>query len=257
MNPFGHFSPETLVVLVNLIAAAGLLVLAGWWLARGGLSVTEPTRRQIVAETALGFFVGKAREMSTPESRTRVMHVVPSVLATAFLLIVFCNMVGFLPLPVVNRPPTSYFAVTLGMALTAVGSTLAVSAVLKGVGPTLKHLFWPNPMQWVSEITDVMSLSLRLFGNIAGEYLTVSLVLGFVPWLIPLVLHMLGLIPAFVQALVFTLLTASFMAAALGGHAENKAAAEESSAAMPVPAPRPDRAVTQPAAAASEGSVTP
>ncbi len=55
-------------------------------------------------------------------------------------------------------------------------STLAISAAVKGTGKTLKHLFWPNPLQWVSEITDVLSLSLRLFGNIAGEYMTVALV---------------------------------------------------------------------------------
>ena len=79
---------------------------------------------------------------------------------------------------------------------------------------------WPNPLQWVSELTDIMSLSLRLFGNIAGEFLTVALVFTVVPWGIPLILHALGLIPSFVQALVFTLLTASFLANAL--HVDEK-----------------------------------
>ena len=67
-----------------------------------------------------------------------------------------------------------------------------------------------------------MSLSLRLFGNIAGEYMTVALVLLVVPFGIPLILHALGLIPAFVQALVFTLLTTSFLANAVH-HEERKA----------------------------------
>ena len=73
-----------------------------------------------------------------------------------------------------------------------------------------------------------MSLSLRLFGNIAGEYMTVALVLLVVPWGIPLILHALGLIPAFVQALVFTLLTTSFLANALheDGGDKRKAKAE-------------------------------
>ena len=57
-----------------------------------------------------------------------------------------------------------------------------------------------------------MSLSLRLFGNIGGEYMTLVLVTQSVAVGIPLILHVLGLIPAFVQALVFTLLTTSFVA---------------------------------------------
>jgi len=69
----------------------------------------------------------------------------------------------------------------------------------------------------------VLSLSLRLFGNIGGEHMTLVLVTGAVSVGIPLILHVLGIIPAFVQALVFTLLTASFVAGAIS-HQEAKAA---------------------------------
>ena len=99
-----------------------------------------------------------------------------------------------------------------------------------GTGRTLKHLFWPNPLQWVSEITDVLSLSLRLFGNIAGEYMTFALVVLVVPWGIPLILHALSFIPAFVQALVFTLLTSSFLANAVQ-HEEKRSAAKKAAVA--------------------------
>jgi F-type H+-transporting ATPase subunit a len=95
------------------------------------------------------------------------------------------------------------------------------------MGATLKHLVWPNPLQIISEITDVLSLSLRLFGNIAGEYLTLVLVTGAIAVGIPLILHVLGLIPTFVQALVFTLLTASFISGALAKHEHAQESAEE------------------------------
>ncbi len=212
--------PQSLVVLVNAAAVGAALVAGGAWLARGQLSVDAPGPRQNIGEAILSFFVGKARAMAHGPQASRIVNLVTPLLATLFLFIFVSNLVAILPLPVVNRPPTSHFSVTLGLALCAVLGTLVVSAALKGPLPTLKHLFWPNPMQWVSEITDVMSLSLRLFGNIAGEYMTVLLVVAVVPWGIPLILHALGLIPAFVQALVFTLLTASFMAAAI--HEEKK-----------------------------------
>jgi len=223
-------TPESLVVMVNVAIVGAALVGAGAFLARGGLSVEQPSAKQNFGEFVLGFFYGKANDMARGESRMKIMQIVMPMLATFFLFIIVSNMFAVLPFPVLNRPPTSHFSVTLGLALCSVIGTLVASSLVRGPGPTLKHLFWPNPMQWISEITDVLSLSLRLFGNIAGEYMTVLLVLSVVPWGIPLILHALGLIPAFVQALVFTLLTASYMAAAIS-HEEKKQASATSSLA--------------------------
>ena len=210
-----------LVVIVNAIIAAAVLVGGGWFLARGGLTSGVPEGRQVFGEFAVDFFINKARGMSEGHDRAHVVGTVTPFLGTLFFFILLCNLFALIPLPVVNRPPTSYFSVTLGLALCAVIGNLVLAARFKGPGGALKHLFWPNPMQWVSEFTDVLSLSLRLFGNIGGEYMTLVLVAAVVPVGIPLVLHVLGLIPSFVQALVFTLLTASFLASAMH-HEERK-----------------------------------
>ena len=217
----GAINPSSVIVIVNSLAVAVIVLAAGAYFARGALSVEHPSRKQNVGEFMLQFFVGKARGMADGPNHDKIMGIVAPFLATFFLFIIVSNLFAVLPLPIINRPPTSHFSVTLALALCAVLGTLVVSAAVKGVGKTLKHLFWPNPLQWVSEITDVLSLSLRLFGNIAGEYMTVALVLLVVPFGIPLILHALGLIPAFVQALVFTLLTASFLANAIS-HEERK-----------------------------------
>jgi len=205
-----------LVVMVNTAVVGGALVAAGAWLAHGRLSAVEPSRRQHIGEAALSFFVGKAESMAPRgENRERVIRIVVPFLAAFFMFIIASNMIVVLPVPVLNRPPTSHFSTTLTLALLSVVGTLVISARVRGVGATVKHLFWPNPLQWVSEITDVLSLSLRLFGNIAGEYMTLVLVSLYAYIGIPLVLHALGVIPAFVQALVFTLLTTSFVASAI------------------------------------------
>jgi len=196
------------IVSLGLIGVGRLLV------ARE-LTTGVPQGRQNIGEFVLDYFVGKSREISHGLDRARVVRVVAPFLGTFFLLILVSNLFGIIPLPVLNRPPTSYFSVTLALALCSVVGTLVLSAMFKGPGGALRHLVWPNPMQWVSEFTDVASLSLRLFGNIGGEYMTFVLVAAIVPVGIPLVLHVLGLIPAFVQALVFTLLTASFLASAI------------------------------------------
>jgi F-type H+-transporting ATPase subunit a len=213
---------SNLVVMVNAAVVGGGLVAAGAWIAHGKLSANDPTRRQHAGEAALAFFVGKAQDMAPQgEKRERVIRIVVPFLTVFFMFIIASNMLAVLPFPVLNRPPTSHYSVTLTLALMSVVGTLAIAARVRGPGSAAKHLFWPNPLQWVSEITDVLSLSLRLFGNIAGEYMTIVLVSTSIFVGIPLILHALGVIPAFVQALVFTLLTSSFIASAIA-HEEKK-----------------------------------
>lgn len=214
------------VALVNLVLVAGALLLGTWLLARTKMSPDVPQGRQNVAEGIMDFFYGQARKIN----RDEVTPAVAAFLATCFLLILLSNAVAMFPVPFVNYPPTAYFSITLGLALSAVLGTLALSGVFNGIAATLKHLVWPNPLQLISEVTDVLSLSLRLFGNIAGEYLTIVLVTGAIAVGIPLILHVLGLIPTFVQALVFTLLTASFISGALAKHEHAEEAAQEPSA---------------------------
>jgi F-type H+-transporting ATPase subunit a len=211
------------IVVINLTLASLLLTVLGAVLARGTLTTGVPGKRQNFAEWVMDFFVGKAHGMGG----RRIVTTVAPFLATCFLLILVANAIGLLPIPVLNYPPTAFFGVTLGLALCAVLGTLVLSGVFNGIARTLKHLVWPNPLQIISEITDVLSLSLRLFGNIAGEYLTLVLVTSIFAIGIPLVLHMIGLIPTFVQAFVFTLLTASYLAGAIHRQEERKKESEE------------------------------
>lgn len=196
------------IVSVNIVLVAIALAIFARWLTARPLTSGVPDGRQNIGEFVLKFFVGKARDMGGGH---KVVRMVAPFLGTFFLLIFVSNLLVLFPFPLVNRPPTSFFGVTVGLALASVIGTFAISIRHNGAPKAFKHLVWPNLMQWVSEITDVVSLSLRLFGNIAGEYLTLFLVSGIVYFGIPLILHVLGFIPAFVQALVFTLLTASFV----------------------------------------------
>jgi len=210
------FAP--LIVVVNMAFIALGLIILGRVLTSKPLTSGVPGPRQNVGEFMLDFFVSKAREIGD----TRIVRVVAPFTATFFFIILGANLFAVLPFPLINRPPTSYFGITIGLALASVVGTLIMSMWANGAGKAIKHLFWPNPMQLISEITDVLSLGLRLFGNIAGEYMTIVLVTSVVAFGIPLILHVLGFIPAFVQALVFTLLTTSFIAGALA-HGEEKA----------------------------------
>lgn len=71
--------------------------------------------------------------------------------------------------------------------------------------------FFLGIMDLVGEISKVVSLSFRLFGNIfAGEVLT-AVMLFLAPFFVPLPFMFLGLLTAFVQAFVFSVLTLIFV----------------------------------------------
>jgi F-type H+-transporting ATPase subunit a len=196
------------IVIGNFLLVSVTLV------ALGRIATARPLQEvphgvQNAAEAVLDWFVEQAR---TVDPR-RVTLVAP-FLATLFLLILGSNLLGILPLPLLQIPPTAYFSGPLALALVAVFGALVIGARLRGVGAAARHLFWPNPLQLVGELSHTLSLSLRLYGNIGGEYLVVLLATQAAPYGIPLIIHAFGLIPTFVQPLVFTLLTVSYLAAA-------------------------------------------
>jgi F-type H+-transporting ATPase subunit a len=72
------------------------------------------------------------------------------------------------------------------------------------------------PLNLVEEIAHPLSLTVRLFGNIFGEEMVIAFLLFMVPFLIPGALMALSLLLGAIQAIVFTLLSASYIAAAAG-----------------------------------------
>lgn len=202
------------VILNSLVVALVLMVLARIATARPLKEL--PDGVQNAAELVLDWFVDQARKIHPRGVRT-----IAPFLASLFLVILLGNLLAVLPIPVLRIPPAAYYSGPLGLALVAVLGSLVVSARLRGIGAGLKHLVWPNPLQLVSELSHTLSLSLRLYGNIGGELIVATLVAQVVPYGIPLIVHALGLIPAVVQPVVFTLLTANVMATALHGARED------------------------------------
>jgi F-type H+-transporting ATPase subunit a len=201
------------IVIANFALVAAILVTLGKIVTARPLREV-PDGLQNAAELALDWFVDQARRID-PAS----VALIAPFLATLFFLILASNLLAVLPLPILRIPPTSYFSGPLALALVAVPGAIVVGARIRGVGAAVKHIFWPNPLQLVGEMSHTLALSLRLFGNIGGEFLVASLAAQAAPYGVPLVIHVLGLIPASVQPLVFTLLTSSYLAAAVStGH---------------------------------------
>jgi F-type H+-transporting ATPase subunit a len=213
------------IIIFNFALVAVVLIVLAIVASRRKLEeVPDPI--QNVAEFALEWFIRRAKAIH-PDGVT----VIAPFLASLFLFILFSNLLSAVSFPIIRIPPTSYYGGTLTLALIAMFGTTFISAKFMGAPSAIKHLFWPNPIQLITKISDTLSLSLRLFGNIGGEFLVVLLVVKAAPYGIPLVIHVLGLIPAFIQPLIFTLLTSNFLAEAI--HIEKKEAESDTQTSPP------------------------
>ena len=124
------------------------------------------------------------------------------------------------------RAPNADLNMTLAMALLAVGIVQIAGIAAHGVGGYLKELATPaflTPIHVIGEISRVISLSFRLFGNIFGGEVLVTVMyallggifVGFATFIFLGIELLFGLI----QALIFSILTLVFISTAVAGHA--------------------------------------
>ena len=81
-----------------------------------------------------------------------------------------------------------------------------------GPVPAIAPLMFP--IEIVSHISRVISLSFRLFGNIKGDDLFLAVVLALAPWVAPLPAFVLLTFMAFLQSFIFMILTYVYLAGA-------------------------------------------
>ncbi len=159
---------------------------------------------------------------------------------TFFIFILVANWSGIIPgvgsigffegkkLTPILRGATSDFNMTLALALISAIATHIMSVKTVGIKDYLSRYFSLNPLnlfigvlEIISEITKIISLSFRLFGNIfAGEIVLIT-VAGIFAFLFPIPFLMLEIIVGAVQALVFSMLTMVFMAILTTPHSEH------------------------------------
>ncbi|MBI2265420.1 MAG: F0F1 ATP synthase subunit A [Armatimonadetes bacterium] len=164
--------------------------------------------------------------------------------ATTFLFILISNYMGLFPM---LKPPTRDYNTTLALALISFVAFNYFGIRKKGVGKWLAHFIDPVPSIWASleggmkllvlflgplflflniieEVARIVSLSIRLFGNIMGEHTVMATLLGLVITVsyvfdfIPLFVWLLGLLAGAIQALIFAILTLSYIGGAVGEH---------------------------------------
>lgn len=214
--------------IIDVLIVDGLLIAACIYLSKK-ISMIPGLFQNLVEYVVETFY-----SLTESVADTRAAKIFPYFMSF-FLFILLLNWSGLIPgvgtigffhetehekelIPLV-RAASSDLNLTLGLAIISAVATHVMSIQVTGIKAYLARYFSLNPiflfvgiLEIVSEITKVISLSFRLFGNIfAGEVvlITVSSLFAF---LFPLPFMMLEVIVGLVQALVFSMLTMAFMA---------------------------------------------
>ena len=141
------------------------------------------------------------------------------LIATLGLYILTSNLLGLIP---GFESPTANLNTTASMAIVVFVMTHYVGIKVHGfkyakqfMGP----IWWLTPImifiEIISHFARVISLSMRLFGNIMGEDLVLGVVLFLVPLLVPLPVFALMIFTSLIQTLVFMLLAMMYIAGAM------------------------------------------
>jgi len=230
--------PITNTLLTTLLTTSLLIIFAV--IASKRISLVPTSKIQLFTEIIIENIFNTIEGLADTNRAKRFFPII----ATFFIFIIAANYLGLFPgfstiglienhhgkeiLVPILRSINSDLNVTLALALISVGMTHYYSVTTLGIVDYLKRYFSLNPanlfvglLEIVAEITKVLSLSFRLFGNVfAGESLlmTISSLFAFV---LPLPFLFLEIIVGFVQAAIFMMLTLVFMAILTEKHASH------------------------------------
>ncbi|NOZ78129.1 MAG: F0F1 ATP synthase subunit A [Acidobacteria bacterium] len=121
------------------------------------------------------------------------------------------------------QPPTDNTSTTFALSITAFIFYNVVGVRKKGLFHYLRHFAGPVvllaplmvPIEIISHLARILSLALRLFGNILGEHTATNIFIGFFPFVVPWPMMGLGIFGSLIQAFIFIMLTMAYIQGAV------------------------------------------
>ncbi len=259
---FGHLTLRITNSFLTMLLVMLFLIILGSIVARRAQLI--PGRLQSVVEMVVEFLLGLVEGTAGKKLGRRIFPLIGGL----FIFIIVANYTGLLPgigtigiwhegkhalvaasegatgtehggrtLVPLFRPPTADLNMTLAMALISYVAFQVAGISAHGVWGRIKHMANPPfllPIEIISELSRIVSLSFRLFGNIfAGEtLLTVmyglanAIKITVVGLVIPVIFLYLEVLFGFIQALIFSMLTLIYIALASAHEHEEEHEAE-------------------------------
>lgn len=217
-----HLSPDQLLfwqygwlhlnaTIVFTWALMLILVLGSWLITRRLSHDLQRSRWQNVLEIIVLGIQKQIADVGLPHPARYV-----GFLGTLFLFIALANLCTVIP---GYEPPTSSLSTTAALALCVFVAVPLFGIQSRGLSSYLKSYIEPTvimlPFNIISELSRTLALSVRLFGNMMSGVLIIGILLSITPFVFPVVMTVLGLLTGMVQAYIFSILAAVYIAAAM------------------------------------------
>jgi F-type H+-transporting ATPase subunit a len=135
-------------------------------------------------------------------------------LGTLFLFVAAASLCTVIP---GYEPPTGSLSTTAALALCVFVAVPFFGIEEQGVGKYftsyVKPTFIMLPFNIISELSRTLALAVRLFGNMMSGAMIIGILLTIAPFVFPIIMTALGLLTGMVQAYIFSILAAVYIAA--------------------------------------------
>ncbi len=220
-----HLSPDEIIywqcgaVKLNATLAFTWALMAA--LAVGSKLITrrlstglERSRWQNLLEIIVSAIEKQVRDVGLAHPRRYL-----AFLGTLFLFIASSSLCTVFP---GFKPPTGSLSTTVALAVCVFVAVPLFGiwrlGVLKYLASYMEPTFIMLPFNIISEVSRTLALAVRLFGNMMSGEMIVGILLTITPFVFPVVLTVLGLLTGMVQAYIFSVLAAVYIAAATHVH---------------------------------------
>ena len=170
----------------------------------------KPARWQSAAEIIVTSIQKQIADVGLPHPEQYL-----AFLGTLFLFVAAASLGTIIP---GYDPPTGSLSTTTALALSVLVAVPFFGIRAQGLGGYLKSYLRPTflmlPFNIISELSRTLALAVRLFGNMMSGAMIVAILVTITPFLFPIVMTALGLLIGMVQAYIFAILAAVYIAAA-------------------------------------------
>jgi F-type H+-transporting ATPase subunit a len=211
-HAFGFDVPDH-VVMALLVLVLSLIIFP---LASRRLSRDNPGKFQHFLELVVGGLKDLLEDVVGHGAGSKYLYIIGGFACFIFM----SNMFGLF---FFLQPPTSNPNTTFGLGLTAFLYYNAQGIKEQGFLHYLKHFMGPIAIlaplfiliEIIGHLARILSLGMRLFGNIFGEHTATGIFMGMLPFVLPWPMMGLGIFGAFLQTFVFIMMTMVYIGGAV------------------------------------------
>lgn len=189
---------------------SAILVVGSWLITRNLSTGATIPRWQNLLEVV----VSQIRAQLTDITRGQALRYLPFI-GTLFLFIAMSNALLIVPF---YQAPTASLSTTTALALCVFVAVPFYGVVQRGLLGYLKSYAQPSifmlPFNIIGDFSRTVALAVRLFGNIMSGTLIVAILVALAPLFFPILMNALGLLTGMIQAYIFAVLAAVYIASA-------------------------------------------